>query len=379
MAKLRIRYLTFRPRHNGTNRYYWQPDKALASAGWKMRRLSDNLAEAMTEAEGINQSVDQWRLNLIDRPANAAPGTVDAAIESYKASRRYKEKADRTRKDYDYYLDRISEWAGAEPAALISAKMVQDLYETNREKSSRKASYLIQVLRLLFSHAERESIIPIGTNPARRPGIDYKAKKGTLWKPEDVRHFVEVADALNMQAIGTAIMLNEWLGQRPSDLLKMTMGAYRNGALHIRQSKTGAEVALPIDMVPALKGRIEQQIEWNKKPTKRGKVSTVALIQQRSKNLYSYGGFKSSFDMIRAEAAKSCAAMKDLQMKNLRHTAVTRLAEAGCEIPMIAAVTGHTFRSCQEIIDRYNVRTTRMAQEAFRRRIESNLNQGVQG
>lgn len=372
MAILKIRYLTARPNKGGKTRYYWQPDKTLAQAGWKMRRLSDVLTEAMVQAQEINQSLDQWRINAAEGPVNNRPGTIDALIEKYKQSRKYKEKADKTRKDYNYYLDRISEWAGDTPAAAINAKMVQDLYEINRGKSARKASYLIQVLRLLFSYAERESIIPIGTNPARRPGLDYKAGKGIVWTSESVQHFVQTADRLGFYSIGTAVMLNEWLGQRRGDLLKMSMNAYRDGSLFIRQSKTNAEVILPVDMVPALKARIEEQIRQNKKTDSKRKIAGTALIQQRGGRPYTDEGFTSIFDRIRAEAAKDMPALKTLVFKDLRHTAVTRLAESGAEIPMIAAVTGHTFRSCQDIVDRYNVRTSRMAQEAFRRRIDLN-------
>lgn len=372
MAILKIRYLIARPNKGGKTRYYWQPDKTLAQAGWKMRRLSDVLTEAMVQAQEINQSLDQWRLNAAEGPVNNRPGTIDALIEKYKQSRKYKEKADKTRKDYNYYLDRISEWAGDTPAAAINAKMVQDLYEINRGKSARKASYLIQVLRLLFSYAERESIIPIGTNPARRPGLDYKAGKGIVWTSESVQHFVQTADRLGFYSIGTAVMLNEWLGQRRGDLLKMSMNAYRDGSLFIRQSKTNAEVILPVDMVPALKARIEEQIRQNKKTDSKRKIAGTALIQQRGGRPYTDEGFTSIFDRIRAESAKDMPSLKTLVFKDLRHTAVTRLAEAGAEIPMIAAVTGHTFRSCQDIVDRYNVRTSRMAQEAFRRRIDLN-------
>jgi len=46
------------------------------------------------------------------------------------------------------------------------------------------------------------------------------------------------------------------------------------------------------------------------------------------------------------------------------------LSEAGVKIQQIAAVTGHSFKSCQSIIDRYNIRTTRMAEQAFTQRLQ---------
>jgi integrase len=56
--------------------------------------------------------------------------------------------------------------------------------------------------------------------------------------------------------------------------------------------------------------------------------------------------------------------------QRFHHTAITRLAEAGCSIPRIASITGHKLESCQSIIDRYLVRTSAMAREAFAQRLE---------
>ncbi|PZQ48864.1 MAG: hypothetical protein DI551_00605 [Micavibrio aeruginosavorus] len=368
MATVKIRYLTTRKLKCGRPRYYWQPDDALRQAGWKLRRLSDVLPEAMAEAQAVNEAVDQWRADLIDGPVNEKQGSVDALIAAYKKSRDFTKLADRTRKDYEHYLRAVSEWAGDEPAMSITAKSVSNLYETQRGKSHRKADYLIQVLRLLFSYAERQSIIPKGSNPATRMRLDYKAEKGNIWSPEEIKHFVDVADRNGDFAIGTAVMLNEWLGQRPGDMLTLSMNVYRNGALHVRQHKTGAEVALPVDMVPELKARLDLQISLNKKRATPGLV----MIQKRNGKPYSADGFGTIFERVRDEAAKDMPSIKKLVFKNLRHTAVTRLAEAGAEIPMIAAVTGHSLKTCTDIVDRYNVRTTKMAQEAFRRRINAN-------
>lgn len=364
MARLKIRYLVCRPNLNGTPRHYWQPDKTLREAGWKMRRLSDNQAEAITEAQEINQAVDNWRIGALDNPSNEKPGSVRALIQLYKKSREYKEKADKTRKDYDRYLRLIEDWAGTEPAVMINAKMVQDLYEAIRKNKPRKAMYIVQVLRLLFAYAERQSIIPKNSNPATRPSMDYKAGKGTIWTTESVADFVDAADALGYFDVGTAVMLNEWLGQRQGDLLALRTAAYRDGALYIRQSKTGAEVFLPVDMVPHLKDRLEAQIARNTEKAS-GKTAGLTLIQQSNGKPYSKDGFMSAFERIRIDAGKTNKAIQTLIFKDLRHTAVTRLSEAGASIQQIAAVTGHTFKSCQDIVDRYNIRTTKMAREAF--------------
>ena len=364
MARFRIRYLVARPRKDGTMRYYWQPDEVLRAANWKMCRLSDDKGEAMRMAEEKNQHVDQWRANMIDNPVNEAPGSVDALIADYLGSRHYIKLGDATKKDYTRYLKVVSQWAGDQQAINITAKMVQDLYETLRDKKPRKAMYIVQVLRLLFAHGERQSLIPKNTNPATNPGLEYKAKKGTLWSAEAVKHFVKTADAMDYFSIGTAVMLNEWLGQRRGDIIKLALSSCRDGCIYIKQSKTGAEVELPIEEIPELIERIDQQLHRYRK----NKISGTNLIQKPGGRPYTGHGFVSAFVRIREEAIKTMPAMKKLVFKDLRHTAVTRLGESGATPQQIAAITGHTLKTCTDILNTYNIHTAKMAREGFRLR-----------
>ncbi len=47
----------------------------------------------------------------------------------------------------------------------------------------------------------------------------------------------------------------------------------------------------------------------------------------------------------------------DITFHDLRGTAVTRLAEAGCTEAEIASITGHSVKSVGAILDRYLART----------------------
>ena len=59
----------------------------------------------------------------------------------------------------------------------------------------------------------------------------------------------------------------------------------------------------------------------------------------------------------------------ELVFKDLRHTAVLALSEAGVSDVLISAVTGHTLGSVKQILETYLVRTKAMAVEAFKRRL----------
>lgn len=369
MTTIKIAHLTNRPRKDGAKRYYWQPSRALMKAGWKLTALGDNEYDAITKAREINAQVDEWRAGNLKKPTTTMRGTMNALIEQYKNSEDYLSKREKTRRDYDYYLALISSWAGDKQATSINKKMVSTLYEITAKKKKRKATYIIQVLRLLFSYAERQSIIPQNSNPATEMRLSTKTDKGHIWSPHDVTLFAKTADDMGYYSVGTAVILNEWMGQRMGDIITMRTGQYKDGTIHIKQSKTGAEVTIPVATIPHLKARIDDQIKRNNAR----RVTSTFIIEQENGMPFTVDGLSHIIAKVRARAMEvmteaEAANFSKLIFKNLRHTAVTRLAEAGCAIPEIAAISGHTFKSCQDIIDRYNVRTKKMAQNAFDKR-----------
>jgi integrase len=59
------------------------------------------------------------------------------------------------------------------------------------------------------------------------------------------------------------------------------------------------------------------------------------------------------------------AKITGLTFHDLRGTAVTRLAEAGCSHAEIAAITGHSMRDVAAILDKYLARTDKIALAAI--------------
>jgi len=54
-----------------------------------------------------------------------------------------------------------------------------------------------------------------------------------------------------------------------------------------------------------------------------------------------------------------------LNRQDLRRTAVVRLAEADCTVPQIAALTGHSLKQVEGIMEMYFVRTYEMGAAAI--------------
>jgi hypothetical protein len=396
MATVRVRHLVAKARGDRTL-YYWQPSVALRAEGWKPQRLPDGWAEAAARAEQLNAELDAWRRGTVSadappaarrRAARPAAGTVAALIEDYRESRWWLSCAPATRRGYDWALEAIGAWAGDMPTKAITAPAVQAFYEAQLERvegsgrkrrvirTPAKAAAIVRVLRLLLEVGRRLGYaLHEGQNPARKPGISLeRQREPVIWTPEQVRHMAAAADTLGWRSVATAIVLNEWLGQREQDVLRLPVWRAEPGSLGFRQGKTGRQVALPVHLVPHLVARLRAEAE------REGAVASLThlLLHDRTRDPWNPHTFRHVFAEVRAVAAAgderrgvepmpSCA---ELRFMELRHTAVTRLHDAGADDLAIAGVTGHTPETARSIINRhYLKRSESAAARAFRARL----------
>lgn len=366
MARIKVRYFVEKPGANGRPRFFWQPSKDLRRHGFQPRRLADDRALAIEEAERRNEEVDRWRADRETVAEPAAPDSLAALIADYRTGRRWHELEPKTRRSYEWCFGILTEWAGDAPVAAIDARRIERFHEALAVRTPAKANAAVRVLRLLLEHARRSGTIAV--NPAIRPRLADTARKGRLWSREAIAAFVAAADAAGHHSIGTAVLLNEWLGQREGDLLALPRNAWKGGELVIEQSKTGATVALPLGMVPHLVARLEAELA---RQAARKVTATTLLVCETTGRPWREDHFRHVFAKIRAIAAKACPELVGLWFQHFRHTAVTRLAEAECELPMIAAITGHSLATVAQIVDRYLIRTRRLARAAFARRIDA--------
>ena len=180
--------------------------------------------------------------------------------------------------------------------------------------------------------------------------------------------FVEAADKEGFPSIGTAVMLNAWIGQREGDLLELPANTYQDGALQFTQSKTGAEVYLPIDMVPALAQRLEEERQRQKAANV---TATTLLVCELTWKAWNEHTFRQVFRRIRSRAAAKWPECRDVQFQRLRHTAVTQLGEAEVTAAGISSITGHSLQTVDQILEHYLVRTKKMAKTAFTKRLKA--------
>lgn len=400
MARVSIPYLL----EKADGRRYWQPARALREAGWVTERLHGTDAEQLARAQELAAQLQAWRkgeaapngapVQPRRRGKAAAPGTVGALIEAYEASRFYKDCAARTRDEYDDYLAMLKAWAGDKPARAITAKMAQDLYDARLPSGTARANALMRVGRLLWNCGPKLDVTIAG-NPFASPRLIAIEKSGKPWTRAAIAAFIATADRLGLHGVGDAVALNEWLGQREGDILALPRTALTADDVAIRQNKTGAWVVLPLSLVPQIKARLALM---RARAQGRPAAATTAIVNDATGLPYNAHTFR--HDVVRVRAALAGGDPKagiakaaswetdyvirgradqadarslrtdELIFKNLRHSAVLFLNEAGTSDALISAVTGHTLASIKQILETYMVRSKAMAVAALQRRLD---------
>ncbi len=279
------------------------------------------------------------------KPEKTDTGTFSALITGYVTSPEFGKLAEKTRKDYRRYLDALRDEFGSLPIDALSDRRIrQDFFDWRDQFAStpRTADYAWSILRRVLSWAYDRGKIDI--NHAIKPGRLYDSDRSDLiWLPEHVAAFCKVAsDELKL-----ALVLAIFTGQRQGDLLKMTWGQYDGAWINHRQSKGKKRVSVPIhrdlkkvlDHVP--------------------RRSTLILTTPTGLP------WKSDWFRNRWREASVAAGIKDLHFHDLRGTAVTMLAEAGCSNAEIAAITGHSMQRVETILTKYVSLTRDLAQSAM--------------
>lgn len=213
---------------DGRTIYDWKPSNSLRDAGWEHVTLGTDEADAIRRAIEINNRLAEWRKGARSPDASRhtdGPRLVrwDGLIIRYRKSSDYRGLKPSTRKEYDSRIRTLTTWAsdGRLIVRQIDHGMVQDLKRSLEKggSSPHRTAALMRVLRLLLAFAEREGIIPRGTNPAREARIKEPPARRHVLSLEAVERMAAQAEADGHPNLSLAILLGFWTVQRQGDLL----------------------------------------------------------------------------------------------------------------------------------------------------------------
>ena len=247
------------------------------------------------------------------------------------------EIVERTKADYRKHIAAIEKEFGDLPLAALEDKRTRGIFKQWRAKlaksSMRQADYAWVVLARVLSVAKDHG--KIGTNPCEKGGRLYRgSRRDVVWAFEDEELYVSQAP----EHLYLALLLGAWTGQREGDLLRLPKSAYDGKRIRLRQSKTGAYVEIPV--IGPLKVALDAAVcEKN---------DSLLILNTSRGQPWTEGGFRSSFFKLRDKIG-----LKGRTFHDLRGTAVTRLAYAGCTEAEIAIFTGLSLGDVRAILTKH--------------------------
>jgi integrase len=348
---MKEKYVERRVRSSGRVLWVVNPPKMIREAvEGAVYAQFERLDEANQFAKQVVVAYQDYRRGM-KRQLKAVEGTVDGLFTFYKQSREYRELAPNSKKLYNAMLrDASSTTLGSSNVLFgemlsfnVSPNHADAIFDTIQKlKSTHRATHVCKVLRKVWFVGLRAG--KVRSNPFQKMGLKALDDRKVLWEPEQVERFIKQADEMGMSSIGTMALLCYDLCQRPGDMRQLTWSGYKNGYFEFQQEKTGTIVSIPAS--PRLVARIE-----GIKPQNAQNNEQIVLCEATGKpydrRLYAKWAAK-----VRLAAGLPST----LQIRDLRRTGATEMAEAGCTEDELRAVTGHQSRDVLSIYVRPTVR-----------------------
>jgi integrase len=299
-------------------------------------------------APGSPEFVASYNAAVTARIAPPA-GVLQSILTQYQQSDDFHRLAESTRRGYAAHIARIEQEFGDLPLQAFSDRRTRGLFRAWRDKvaisSRRQADYRWSVLALILAWGVDRGLVDV--NPCEKGGRVYRGTRADkIWTLDDETNFLAKAPA----HLHLPLLLALWTGQRQGDLLRLPWSGYDGNHIRLRQGKTGMRVSIPVGA--PLKEALDAA-------TKRCPV----ILTNTDGKPWTSDGFRSSW-------RKAClaAGVVGVTFNDLRGTAVTRLALAGCTEAEIATITGHSLRDVRSILDsHYLHRDPALADSAIRK------------
>jgi integrase len=271
----------------------------------------------------------------IARKVATPSGTLLGLLQQYQTSPDFTNLADSTRRSYVALIKRIEKKFSDFPLSALPDRRTRGIFKGWRDtiaetSGQRQGDYAWTVLARVLSWGLDRGLV--AANPCERGGRLYRASRNEkIWTDDDEASFLKNAPP----HLHLPLLLALWTGQRQGDLLRLPWSAYDGTHIRLRQSKTGARVSIPVGA--PLRTALD---EMTKK--KHGPI----ILTSTDKKPWTSDGFRTSW-------RKGCrkAGVVGVTFNDLRGTAVTRLALAGCTEAEIATITGHSLRDVRSILD----------------------------
>jgi integrase len=348
MGQVKIKYL-LRRRHKGQTRYYWSPKRVYMLSGiavtcpFDIVRLGTDEYAAIDKARELNAQLEAWRKsNAV--PYSSQEGSFAWVISKYREDERFLELRDSTKRLYSYYLRHIEDEWGEVPIKAMTPENARMYYFKYRGKQ-RDAEERVKMMRVLYGFAR--SIGYATDNPFEKLRVKKAAPRHQMLTSAEVEAMVDLATLKGEPSVALAIQLAYDLGQRPGDIITLTWNRFDGERFVLRQSKTAKLVD------PRITARLKAMLQST---PRKGPLILTTSTKSRA---FTVDTLSRQFRALATELGY------DVQVRDLRRSAVVRMAEAGCTPIEVASVTGHSIATVNSILAVYCPTTTKMADNAM--------------
>jgi integrase len=245
------------------------------------------------------------------------PGTVAAAIIGYYHDPSFLALAPSTQRPLRGILERFRAEHGDKRIALLQRQHIINLL---RAKKRFAARHWLKAIRALMNYSVENGWR--ADNPATGVKLpNLKTDGYHSWAEAEIAQFLAHHGPATTARLALTLLL--YTGQRRGDVIRLGRQHIRDGVVHVRQQKTGIELAIPIHAT--LAATIAET-----------PANHLTLLTTQTGKPFSAAGFGNWFrDRCNEAGLAHCSA------HGLRKAAARRLAEAGCTMHEIAAITGH--------------------------------------
>lgn len=246
-------------------------------------------------------------------------GSLGALIVAFKRSPQWAALKPRTKVKASHYL-LVLEKMHEQPVREVRRRFVLQLRDwVARTRGPAAANAFAQTAASLFAWARDNDWIE--HSPADR----IKAIKGGSF-PTWTEAECEAALTGLVEYLRRVVVLGLYTGQRRGDLIAMRWSDYDGRLITLRQEKTGIELTIPAHA--ALRAELDA---WRRDARTLTILAGPSGVPWTRENL--------SNQMMRG--LRKLGLRDGLNVHGLRKLAAVRLAEAGCSVLEIAAITGH--------------------------------------
>jgi len=349
VGKIRIKYLVIK-RSKRRDLYYWQPKQSYLILGqWvkcpfpaqRIARESGKLEDACIEAAKLNEHLQAWRAGEV-KSREPIKGSVHWLATKYYQDEMYLVLSAKSQKEYRRQLEKnILPVFEDIPCEKVSRQQARAFYHELRHKP-RDAQYAVMVARRLFHFGRNIGVV--AENPFTEMGVKKPKLRELLWSDEQIEAFKTSALVMNRRSMWLTMVIGATIGTDTSTTRLLAWENYDGKTLRFSRRKTGVRVAIPLQNLPSLNKALNTT-----KINQEGGGQNEIIINEITGKAYT----EFNFNHVFREVADSAGIPKDLQFKDLRRTAVVKLALAGCTNLEIASFTGWEPKYCEQIIKHY--------------------------